>query len=221
MRDSQADVVACVSLLRSARPWCFLCVGGLERAAPRWVFLDGYEAEPELELSVVAAALRSRLDGSVDGRERDEQSDLAIEQFVSRLRACEHALLPVRRRRALDLLQAAIEGWIDAARAGRDFKTQGELRELREWLALLPEERRAPFPDPGSVSDAWLRLLRPRLRRTLEARRGRRRPWRLNDLLPDLLDQPIPVEQIWRAFDGVQMLPPVDLRIVAMIVGVG
>lgn len=210
-----------MSLVKSDRPWCFLSVGGLERAAPRWVFLDSFEADPELDLSNVATALRSRLGDKVETRSTDARSDFIIGGFVERLRECEHQLLPVRRGRALSLLDIVTARWTDAARASKDFAWHQELRELREWLCLSPQDRRVPFPDPGSVADAWLRLLRPRLRLALEKRGKRRKPWRLEDLLPDLLEDPLPVEAIWRAFEGVQTLAPVDERIVALIAGVG
>lgn len=204
MRTSQAEVVACVSLLKSTRPWCFMSVGGLERAAPRWVFLDDYEAELELDLGNVAAELRKRLTRDQESRERDDRSDLAIENFITRLREREHDLLPIRRRRALTLLDDVTEKWMAAARSANKLDWLSELRELREWLCFAAQDRRVSFPDPGSIADAWLRLLRPRLLRALESRRGRRKPWRLNDLLQDLLAEPIPTEQIWHAFEGVQ-----------------
>jgi len=220
MRTSQAEVVACVSVLKSSRPWCFLSIGGLERVAPRWVFMDGFEGALELDLSKIASALRARLAGAPETRARDDRSDRTMEEFVRRLRDCEHELLPFRRRRALGLLDDALVHWIDAARAAQDHVPHGALVELREWLCLSSLDRTTPFPDPGSVADAWLRLLRPRLKSALEQRRSRRRPWRLGDLLPELIAHPIPVDELWRAFDGVQNLAPVDERILALIVGV-
>jgi len=220
MRTTQAEVVACVSVLKSERPWCFFSVGGLERAAPRWVLLDGFEAPPELDLSKVAAALRARLSDQVETRSRDDRSDFVIETFVSRLRDCEHELLPVRRRRALSLLDTVTSKWIEAARSSQRFDWHGELRELREWLCLSANERRVPFPDPGTIANPWLRVLRTRIRRALENRRNRRRPWRLDDLLPDRVADRVPVALIWRAFEGVLTLPPVDERIIALIAGV-
>jgi len=47
-----------------------------------------------------------------------------------------------------------------------------------------------------TVADAWLRILRSRIRDALAARTRRRRPWRLNDLEPLLRDDPIQVEEL-------------------------
>lgn len=220
MRTSQAEVVACVSVIDSQTPWCFMAVGGLERAAPRWVFFEGLDSSPELDLGSISDALRARLDQDTKSRERDDRARFLVQQFVESLRRHEHALLPVRRRRALRLLEEAIDRWSDAARSTRNHGWHGELRELREWLCFSPADRAVPFPDPASVADAWLRLIRPRVRASLERRRSRRKPWRLGDLLPDLVKDPIPIDHIWRAFDGVQLLPPADQRIIALILGV-
>ena len=66
---------------------------------------SAFEGMPELDLSNVAAALRARLSEQVETRARDARSDSVIAAFVARLRECEHQLLPVRRGRALQLLE--------------------------------------------------------------------------------------------------------------------
>lgn len=220
MRTSQAEVIACVSLVKSQAPWCFLSVGGLERAAPRWVFLDGLDAQPMLDLGEISTELRSRLGESVDSRQRDEHSDQLIAHFVDRLRDHELDLLPIRRRRALRLLTDTLRDWIEDARRDEDYQRHRALRELQEWLSLPTRERGGYHPDPGSIAEAWLRLLRPRIREALAARTRRRRPWSLEQLRAPLSEDPISIEHLWRAFEGVPNLAPIEERVLALIVGV-
>lgn len=207
------------SLVKSQAPWCFLSVGGLERAAPRWVFLDGLDAQPMLDLGEISTELRSRLGESVDSRERNEQSDQLIAHFVDRLRDHELDLLPVRRR-ALRLLTDTLRDWIEDARRGEDYQRHRALRELQEWLSLPTRERGGHHPDPGSIAEAWLRLLRPRIREALAARTRRRRPWSLEQLRAPLSEDPISIDHLWRAFEGVPNLAPIEERVLALIVGV-
>jgi hypothetical protein len=220
MRASQAEVVACVSAVESASPWAFLCVGWVDRAAPRWVFLESLDASPETDLARTAELLRARLGPRTRSAQRSGRTEALIEQFVSQLRKSELDLLPVRRRRAIGLLVKALDGWMQAARNAEDDSWARRLSEIRSWLCLTPADRAEPFPDPRAVADAWLRLIRPRVRQALAARRARRKLWRLGDVLPDLLEHPIPIEQMNATFHHVPALMPVEQRVLAMIVGV-
>lgn len=221
MRASQAEIVACVSAVESPEAWAFLCVGSLAREAPQWVLFSSPDAAPETDLGRVAEGLRARLTSSTVPAPRNGRSEQFIKLFAERLRATELSLLPVRRRRAVALLESAIDEWSRSAGIDGDEDEVRSLGELRMWLALDPDSRRSPFPDPRSISDAWLRVIRPRVEAALKNRRRRRsRPWRLDDLLPSLAKSRIPAAQLWKAFERVPMLQPADQRVVSLIIGV-
>jgi hypothetical protein len=152
---------------------------------------------------------------------RNGRSEHLIRLFADRLRVTELSLLPVRRRRAFALLASAIDAWSRSAGIRGDEEEVRSLGELRMWLAFDADSRKNAFPDPRSVSDAWLRVIRPRVEAALKTRRRRRsRPWRLDELLPSLEMSPIPAAQLWKAFERVPMLQPADQRVVSMIIGV-
>jgi len=221
MRASQAEIVACVSAVESSEAWAFLCVGSLAREAPQWVLFSRPDADPETDLGRVAEGLRARLTASTVPASRNGRSEQLIKLFADRLRATELSLLPVRRRRAVGLLESAIDEWSRSAGIDGDEDEVRSLGELRMWLALDADSRKSPFPDPRSISDAWLRVIRPRVEAALKNRRRRRsRPWRLDDLLPSLAKSRIPAAQLWKAFERVPMLQPADQRVVSMIIGV-
>lgn len=221
MRSSQAEIVACVSAVDSNDAWAFLCVGSLARAAPQWVFFPSPDAEPDTDLGRVADGIRERLTPNTPAAPRNGRSEHLIRLFADRLRTTELSLLPVRRRRAFALLGSAIDAWSRTAGIRGDEDEVRSLGELRMWLAFDADSRKNPFPDPRSVSDAWLRVIRPRVEAALKARRRRRsRPWRLDELLPSLEMSPIPAAQLWKAFERVPMLQPADQRVVSMIIGV-
>jgi hypothetical protein len=220
MRASQAEVVACVSTVESPDAWAFFAVGSLGRDAPQWVFFSSPEAEPETDLGRIVDELRPRLRPTTRTAERDGRSEHLIKQFADRLRRTELMLLPVRRRRAIELLASALDAWSRAAANANDEGEARSLAELMSWLSLSSDERRQPYPDHRSVADSWLRLIRPRVQQALATRARRWRPWRLGDLLPSLVKEAIPAAQLWRAFERVPSLEPVDQRVSALIVGV-
>lgn len=216
MRKTQAEVVSCVSVLESESPWCFLAVGGLDRAAPRWVFFDGLNAPPEFDLFDIPKKLRLRLEAKPESRTPDEQSNRLLEHFLSKLRKCEEQLelLPARKRRALKVLR-------DHLRADSlGLEDVPEVRERRRLEArLFPADRREPYPDPASVADTWIRLLRPVIRNVLQSRKGRL-PWKIDDLRNSPELERFDAAMLRKAFADVPMLRPVEERIVAMILGV-
>lgn len=217
IRTSEAEVVACVSAVQSEAPWAFLVVGGYEREAPRWVLFEGPESPPMTDLGHIGHGLRLRLDLRTRDLDMSHASEELILRFTERLRDCEHQLLPLRRQRALRLFERVMEKWLSRS----DARRREELEELKGRLFPSCEARsQEVYPDPRAVADAWLRLLRPRIKQVLEKRRRRRRFWRLDELEESLLKDPFPLEVLARAFAEVRLLQPVARRIIAMIVGV-
>lgn len=213
MRRTQAEIVACVSVLESETPWCFLALGGLDRAAPRWVYFDGLDAPPVFDLDRIPKRLRERLGTNPPSRRADEESSRLLKEFLDRLRQCEERfeLLPARKRRALKLLRSQLRR-LDTDRAPELWQLDGE---------LFPKDRKSPYPDPASIADAWIRHLRPLIRSALANRRRNARPWRIDDLgRTEELKQALDPDKLRRIFRDVPLLRPVDERIVALIVGV-
>src|SRR5687767_13376255 len=137
-----------------------------------------------------------RLSTNPETRVRDARAGALIRQFVNRLRGLEPELLPPRRRRALLLLDRCLTAWTEDAVREMDHERVRALRGIRSVVFPGYEQMGEPFADPRSVADAWLRILRPRIRDALAARTRRRRPWRLDDLEPLLRDDPIQVEEL-------------------------
>ncbi len=218
MRASQARIVSCVSLVHSDHPWGFFAVGGLDRVAPRWIFLDGPHAEPLSDLGQVAARLTERLGPSVEDHPLDEAAEKSIATLAHRLRESEHLLLPVRRQRALALARRVLPEWRKAAHEAGDSERARLLSRVQRMTEAPSDDE--PYPDPRSVADAWLRVVRPIQRRALSGRR-RGRLWRLDDLYKTLSREPVETAALRQAFRAIPLLPPVSERVVAMIAGVG
>lgn len=219
MQTSQVHVTACVGAVESRRPWMFAAIGGAEREAPRWVFLDGPGAAPVGDLAGIERALRDRLGPDTMPHAIDTRATDVIDAHLGRLRAVERDLLPVRRQRALELAGRVLEDWKRTAWEHNDRERQELIRDLSDMLR--PPSGDDPYCDPRAVADAWLRVFRPVQQAELRNRRGkRRRIWRLGDLYEPLVREPVSTEVLTRAFDGIPLLQSIAERIVAMIVGV-
>lgn len=218
MRTSQVRVASCVGAVDSDRPWAFFAVGGADRAAPRWVLIEGPDDGPVADLAEIAARLRERLGPETTQHPIDARATLVMDEHLERLRVNERKLLPMRRQRALTLAERVLNAWQQKAWSSADAERRTLLKDLAAMLS--PPAPGAEFPDPRAVADAWLRVFRPVQRRALEHRGKRRRVWRLDDLEAPLVRDPVSTETLRRAFDEIPLLQPVAERIVAMIVGV-
>jgi hypothetical protein len=218
MRSSQADVLSCVSVVASETPWGFFAVGGLDRIAPRWVFLNGPSAAPESDFSRVVAALQDRLEAGTAAHPFDARAGDVIARLLTQLCERESELLPMRRQRALSLATRVIRRWrVTASERGDQARV-----ETLSWLESMmrPALDGAPRPDLRSVADAWLKLFRPYQLRMSSERRRPRGLWTLDELREDLLASPIDDEALLRAFKDIPEILPLPDRVVAMIVGV-
>lgn len=218
MRDSQAELRTCVTCVSGAVPWAFLAVGTprgeTTRWAPRWIFFDGLGTEPILDLGRIAEFLQARLgaDPTANDTNLDEKW---ISRYLEALRRHERALLPIRRRRALDQLERVLGNWADEG-----WVEQPAIRE--EACAILDSLRREGEGrlDPRLAADAWLELLRPRIREALENRAIRKRLWRLSDLDEGLCARPISAEAMRKAFRSIPRVRSIESRVEAMIIGI-
>jgi hypothetical protein len=225
MRTSQADITACVSIVPSAAAWAFLVVGARQRMAPRWIWFDEPSATPLYDLGQVATRLRERLLPGTPDLQDVEAAQPWIERFVNRLSETERLLLPVRRRRALDLAEAVLgeylqQAWYEGDEERRAV-VQAILQMVTGQVTTASDTSTGAVADPRSVADAWLNIFRPRLRALMAKRGGRRkRLARLSDLKPSLLKEPVPTADLRRRFENIPMLAPAPERIIAMIIGV-
>ncbi|XXT18674.1 SNF2-related protein [Sorangium sp. So ce429] len=218
IRTSQVKVGSGVSIVRAASPWAFCAVGGRERDAPRWVFFESIVHSPVSDLAAIEGLLRERLATDPPAVSvLEEPASALVESFTRRLEDTERELLPVRRRRALALAERVLGRYSQQAWE-HDDEERGEA--LQPLLAAVRPNVQEKHPDPRSVADTWIRLLRPYRERALRDRPRTRKPWTLNDLEPMLFQEPIPTEDLRRVFDGVEMIPPARERMLAIIVGV-
>jgi superfamily II DNA or RNA helicase len=218
IKNSQSRVVACVSAVKASQPWAFFAVGGPHRIAPRWVFINSAQAEPQTSLDEVSEALFMKLSAHPEPHELDEQAKRVMQMLLKQLEKSQQALLPRKRQKALNLAKKLLLNWRKSAKEEKDFARDGLLNELESYL--LPNIVSGPSPNLRMIADTWLNLFRPFQKVILEERKGRNTLWQLEDLEDYLCKNPISTLQLENAFGSIPTISPLSDRIVAAIIGV-
>lgn len=205
-----------LSVVTSAHPWMFLCLHGGAFAAPRWLLLEGTDAQPVTDLPEICAALRRLLGDDPASRTQDAATETLQHAFFTRLPALEQTLLPRRKLRALEELGAVLDAQLRAASLGHWRPTHDRLQRLR---SLLDGRASGEAPDWDEIATRWLDLVRPTWFELL-ARPRRRKPLVLRDIREALIEQGETLEeQIAEVFDEIPWLAPIEERVSACILG--
>jgi hypothetical protein len=207
-----------ISLVQADSPWAFFCLTDAT-GIPKWILLDGPEADPVTDLETIASVLRHRLDPETRDLETiTAKGERLLGRFLDRLAAVQRDLMSRRKRRALEEMTVVLRRFAENAGARGDQATVDRLVEL---LAVLEAPDRHRQPDWEEVAARWLDLIRPVWYEKLQDRR-RQKPLLLKDIRPAVLEaeeQLLPgiVGELGQDFPAQR---PVDERIIACIVGV-
>ena len=116
VKDSTARVVSSVSLVKVKRAWAFFAIAGVDRGAPKWVFLENATAKPVTHLEEVARFLRKHLSGDSENQPMNKEASLLIENFLQQILAREKELLPRKKQRALYEMELILKYWHQKAK---------------------------------------------------------------------------------------------------------
>jgi hypothetical protein len=193
----------------------FLAVGSAERDVPRWVLVElGSEIQVIGTLDRVADSVRARVSADLIDIPFDGGAADVLERALRVAEEHQEALLPRRKRRALEELRYVLGRY--EKRAADD----GERRRIVSYiLGLLARSERECDVDIGQLADWWLELIRPEWQEHL-GRRGIQRPARLRQLRRQLKDSPVSTERLSTIKERPLAIEPLDRRVVAAIVGV-
>ena len=210
-------VLSRVSLVGSATPWAFFCISAGSFAAPRWIFLPGYNADPISGLADVTAELRARLNNEAQSLSSlDNTAARILNRFLQRLACCERLLLPRKKQRALKEMEQILDKLIDCCREKQDQDALDHLLRIKKMLQNPPLDNQ---PDWDEVATRWLDVIRPVWFEKLRSKK--RKPLLLADVRKDLLKHEIwLIKQIRGQFQSFPGLEGPDTRISACIVGV-
>jgi hypothetical protein len=214
-RTVSSQVLSRVGLVKADHPWALVCFTGSSSGAPRWVLITKPSEPPVTDLADIAVALRNRLGPATENLPMSEAGVRWLDQVLGLMQDQEVDLLPTRKQRALAEMQLILRGYL--AEAARDPDLEQPLRHL---LKVLDREHRRDCYDWDAVAETWLDLIRPVWYQRLQ--RGRYKGLlQLKDIREDLEGPSrMPLRKILSEFETLPMLPPVDERVAACILGV-
>lgn len=213
LRNASAKVLSQVSLVRSQVPWGFFALRGSATRAPRWVLLQAEES-PLTSLPAICQTLRDRLTHPVQAQWSDA-ADAQVEEMLRALQKAERDALPNRKKNALQLMETVLK------RYSNDAPSPERRRLLTRLLGTLAEPH---FNQPGydlyEVAQAWSDAVRTVYQSVRETSRSR--PVRLTSttVADALCDAPLSDAQLAGIEKRLTLLPPLDHRVIACVVGV-
>ncbi|MFO8232736.1 MAG: SNF2-related protein [Longimonas sp.] len=214
-----------VSVVRGDAPWGFFCIRATSERAPRWVFMHEKRSAPGTlslhatpwtcltHLDAIATQLRTRLP-HVESLNADtafanwEPVEKALTSMMKALRHHERDLLSHKARHALTLLNDVCT----------HYQSTTSDPDRKRYCNFVLSHLRGTAEDTANISalaDAWLRLVQPRY---VEWRRTQSGIVRLQDMLPSLVETPIPTSDLRELAHALVPEPHFDQRLAAAII---
>ncbi|MDT8376428.1 MAG: SNF2-related protein [Mariprofundaceae bacterium] len=219
IRDSDARIVSCISVVKASRPWAFFAIAGNNRGAPKWVYLDSLNAMPETRLEYVSAMFREvAKDGfeAIDLNTKRDDVSHYLHSFKEQLERTESQLLPRKKQRALVEMEYVLKKYSDLSQQLPESATADISMIILN--ALKHSDSESGY-DLDSLAECWLDLVREPWFEALMTRRKRIKPLRLKDLRKALVENPIEAHKIETAFSSVAASQPISRRAVVTILG--
>lgn len=215
-RDQTTRVLSRVSVVKSKSPWAFFALAGGTFRAPHWVLFPSLDGKAVTDLDEVCAQLRQRLTGDVNDLALDDRVAQQLADFVKKLSSTERALLPRKKQRALEEMEAVLGRFVQEVAEKQDQEAVDHYHAILTMLKGTDAERQ---PDWDEVASRWLDLVRPTWYEKLKE--PHKRPLLLKDIRQDLIQQeqalrPLVLAQFSRSFP---MMSSPDERISACIIG--
>jgi hypothetical protein len=214
-RHVSTRVLSRVSLVKADEPWGLVCFTGSSIGAPRWVFVRDNASTPLVDLTEISTVLRQRLGPGTADLALSDKGMRWLNRVLTIVQDQEIALLPRRKRRALEEMRIVLRSYGGDSYCSLDME-QG----LANLLKVLDREDDRDWYDWDAIAETWLDLIRPVWYERLTTRK-RLRPLLLKDIRRDLQGpRRIPLAQILMHFQNLPTLPPIDERVAACILGV-
>ena len=149
-----------ISFIEADKNWCFFAFRGSTSKSPKWLLIDeknnGYT-----DFSEISEKLRIYLSkGHIIQRKwKEVDTSITIKEIIHKLRRQEKALLPWKKRRALQQGEKILR-----YHATNVFKSGKEKINVERLLALFnPESEDENYVDMDQYANLWLDILIPEL----------------------------------------------------------
>lgn len=178
-KDVDATVKTAVSFVETDKNWCFFAFRGSTSKSPKWLFIDennkGYTDFSEITEKLKLYLAKENI---IQRKWKEVNTALTIKQIIHKLRKQEKALLPWKKRRALEQGEKILTHYTSTV-----FKSDEDKLNAERLLTLFnPESEDDNYVDLDQFADLWLDILIPELDKLKAPKTRRRKIYTLKDL---------------------------------------
>ncbi|MGK9119062.1 SNF2-related protein [Olivibacter jilunii] len=214
-KDVDATVKTAVSFVETDSDWCFFAFRGSTGKSPKWLFIDernkGYT-----DFSKISDKLKLYLGRAniIQRKWKEIDATFTIKQIIHKLRRQEKALLPWKKRRALEQGEKILKHYVSTV-----FKSNVDKLNAERILTLFnPESEDDNYVDLDQFADLWLDILIPELDKLKAQQTRRRKIYTLRDL--SYRNVKVNSEHLVWLLENCQYSNTLDEMVSACIVGI-
>ena len=218
---------AWISLVSSRQSFLFAAVQGSVGSAPYWVLRKG-NGKYEKDINKIVQELRDILPDSVS-LDPDDETDKLVKDHMSWLSGHEMEMLPNKKKNAIDQMRFLLPKWLKM----EDVADPDWINHVKKLHDLVFHPGASLNPDTGDgislpegvdwyeLANRWLDVVQPKLIHWIEHERKNRKyqDIRLKNINGYLRKNPLQTDELQHILAGLQVLEPVDKRVISMIVG--
>lgn len=213
--DVDATVKSAVSFIETDTNWCFFAFRGSARKSPKWLFIDernkGYTDFSEITEKLKFYLAKKNI---IQRSWKEVDATLAIKQIIYKLRKQEKALLPWKKRRALEQGEKILNHY-----SAKVFKSDKDTQNAKRLLNLFnAESDEENYVDLDQFADLWLDILMTELDKLRATKTRRRKIYTLKDL--NYRNVKLSIQQVEWLLDNCQYSNTLDEMISACIIGI-
>jgi superfamily II DNA or RNA helicase len=209
-KDVHASVRTRVSFVGNDKNWCFIALRGEKNRSPKWYFIDDENAI-HTEFSDVCALLRKHISKESKGL---KWNDAVLKKYISYFKEKERALLPPKKKRALDVAEHILERSLKHSDV--DITTRWI---IKAHLELLQSSSQFAV-DYELLADEWITILQPYLNEKRENLKRKRTVINLYSLKGDYRKIDFTAEVFAAMLENAPITEDIDSKIASCIIGI-
>ncbi|ROI03257.1 hypothetical protein EGI16_11880 [Chryseobacterium sp. G0240] len=214
-KDVYETVKTAISFVQSDKNWCFFSFRGSTAKSPKWLFIDeknkGYTDFSEITIKLKTYLVK---DNIIQRKWQEVDTPSIMTKIIYRLRKQEKALLPWKKRRALEQGEKILNYHYE-----KIFKSSTEKIKAKKLLALFnPENKEDNYVDLDHFADLWLEIFIPELDKLKAQKTRRRKIYTLRDL--NYRNVHISIDKLDWLLENCQYASTLDEMVSACIIGI-
>jgi len=209
-KDVHASVRTRVSFVGDDKNWCFIALRGEKNRSPKWYFIDNENAI-HTEFSDVCVQLRKHIKKE---SKKLKWNDAVLKNYITYFKQKERALLPPKKKRALDVAEYVLERNLKRPDIESTTRTI-----IKAHMKLLKPSNQVAV-DYELLADEWITVLQPILNEKREKLKRKRTVINLSNLKGDYKKIDFRAEVFSTMLENAPITEDIDSKIASCIIGI-